>query len=53
MFDLVRPVFAHQMTPMHWAANSGSVDTVEYLVQKGADIHSRDDDEVRLYYTDS
>ena len=53
MFNLVRLVFAHQMTPMHWAANSGSVDTVEYLIQKGADIHSRDDDEVRLYNTDS
>ena len=54
-FQITKPhiVFPHQMTPMHWAANSGSVDTVEYLIQKGADIYSRDDDEVRLYYTDS
>ena len=36
----------HQCTPLHWAASGGHVDTVTYLVVKGANIHSKDDDGV-------
>ena len=37
-----------QMTPLHWAAGQGHVDTVQYLIDKGADINIKDVDEVRL-----
>ena len=36
------------MTPLHWAAGQGHVDTVQYLIDKGADINIKDVDEVRL-----
>ena len=32
----------HQMTPLHRAAVQGHVDTVKFLVQEGANIHSKD-----------
>ena len=32
----------HQETPLHWAARGGHVDAVTYLVQKGANIDSKD-----------
>ena len=31
-----------QMSPLHWAADSGHVDTVKCLVEKGANLHSKD-----------
>ena len=30
----------HQSTPLHLAAEGGHLDTVKYLVEKGANIHS-------------
>jgi len=33
---------SHQRTPLHVAAESGSTDTVSYLVWKGADVKIRD-----------
>ena len=36
----------HQMTPLHWAADGGRVDTVKYLIEKGAEVNSKDDDGV-------
>ena len=36
----------HQWTPLHQAAYGGHVDAVTYLVQKGANIDSKDDDGV-------
>ena len=38
--------FPHQVTPLHYAAAEGHVDTQQYLVEAGADIHSKDDDGV-------
>ena len=35
-----------QHTPLHWAAGGGHVDTVKYLVEKGANIHRNDEYEV-------
>jgi len=34
--------FSHQMTPLYVAAESGNVDVVRYLGDKGADIHIKD-----------
>ena len=33
---------SHQMTPLHLAAHGGNVDTVKYLVDKGADTNIKD-----------
>ena len=33
----------HQMSPLHWAAREGHVDTVEYLVGARGDINITDD----------
>ena len=38
--------FFHQQTPLHFAAREGHTATVEYLVEKGADINIRDNYEV-------
>ena len=34
------------MTPLHFAAGGGHVDTVRYLVDKGADIEHKDGNDV-------
>ena len=31
-----------QMSPLHWAADSGHVNIVKCLVEKGANLHSKD-----------
>ena len=36
----------HQSTPLHEAARKGHVDIVRYLVEQGADINIKDEDEV-------
>ena len=36
----------HQDTPLHLAAKGGHLDTVKYLVEKGANIHCKDGDGV-------
>ena len=42
--------YFHQRTPLHVAAEAGHVDTVEYLVNNGADINFKDDDGVNIIY---
>ena len=37
----------NQMTPLHRAAVGGHVDTVQYLIKAGSDIHSKAVDGVR------
>ena len=32
----------HQMPPLHWAADGGQVHTVKYLIDKGAEVNSKD-----------
>ena len=32
-----------QMSPLHWAAVSGYVNTVKTLIEKGAELNSKDD----------
>ena len=32
----------HQMPPLHWAADGGYVDTVKYLIDKGAEVNRKD-----------
>ena len=39
MVDCVSP---HQYTPLHWAAVSGHIDTVQCLIKEGAEINIRD-----------
>lgn len=38
------------MTLLHQAVEQGDVDTVEYLVEYGADVNAKDGDDVRLHY---
>ena len=33
----------HQMSPLHWAADGGHVNTVKFLIEKGADVNFKDD----------
>ena len=35
-----------QMSPLHWAAEEGHVNIVKFLVEKGANLHSEDEDGV-------
>ena len=37
---------SHQITPLHFAAGGGHVDTVRCLVDKGADIELKDESDV-------
>ena len=39
----------HQGTPLHLAAKGGRFDTVKYLDEKGANIHSEDSDRVSVW----
>ena len=42
----------YQATPLHMTAKQGDLQSVKYLVHKGADVNSKDDDgvtTVRLY----
>ena len=34
------------MSPLHWAADGGHVDTVKCLIEKGADVNCKDEYEV-------
>ena len=36
----------HQLTPLHLAADNGHTDTVQCLIEKGADVNIKDDDGV-------
>ena len=36
----------HQRTPLHWAADTGHVHVVRYLVEQGTDINNKNDFEV-------
>ena len=36
----------HQVTPLHQAACNGHTDTVQCLINQGADINIKDNDEV-------
>ena len=36
----------HQMSPLHWAAVKGHVNTVKCLIEKGVNLHSKDGNEV-------
>ena len=40
----------HQMTPLHVAAKSARFKIVEYLVDKGANISTKDSDGVSIYF---
>ena len=40
-------VSSHQRTPLHQAAAEGHVSTVRFLVEMGADINIKDDNEVK------
>ena len=33
----------HQMSPLYWAADGGHVNTVKCLIEKGANIHIKDE----------
>ena len=33
----------HQMSPLHWAADGGHVNIVMCLIEKGAEVNSKDD----------
>ena len=46
MVDHGQFVSPHQMTPLHWAAKKGCVDTVQYLVWIGANINIKADEGV-------
>ena len=34
------------MTPLHWAARGGHMDTVTFFLEQGVDINIKDEDEV-------
>ena len=45
-FFIYKTVSFHQRTPLHIAIRGGYKDTVEYLIKKGADISTKDNDGV-------
>ena len=36
-----------QMSPLHWAAESGYVNTVKTLIEKGAELNSKGDKDIQ------
>ena len=46
LFNCSKYVSFHQWTPLHVAAERGCMDVLEYLVDKEADIHIKDTNEV-------
>ena len=34
----------YQMSPLHWAADGGQLNTMKFLVEKGANLNSKDDE---------
>ena len=36
----------HQTFPLHWAADGDHADTVKFLIEKGADVNCKDNEEV-------
>ena len=36
----------HQMPPLYWAADGGHIDIVKCLIEKGAEVNSKDDEGV-------
>ena len=34
--------FPHQMSPLHWASERDHMNTVKFLVENGANLHSKD-----------
>jgi len=44
MFSSLHQLFSlHQWTPLHVASFRGNTETVEYIVEKGADVNIKDD----------
>ena len=50
-FTFVVSLPPQQMTPLHLAAKSGRIETVNYLVEKGPDVNIQDDKGVFICYT--
>ena len=46
LWTMLKFLFPHKVTPLHYAAAEGHVDAQQYLVEAGADFHSKDDDGV-------
>ena len=44
--DHVTLLSPHQMSPLHWAADKGHLNTVRCLVEKGAEVNSKAKDGV-------
>ena len=47
MVDHVQIFAPHQMTPLHLGAGKGKEDTVQLLIEKGADVNIKNNDGVR------
>ena len=44
MFSSLHQLFSlHQWTPLHAASFRGNIETVKYIVEKGADVNIKDD----------